>query len=80
MAVLELAVLVQAALDVIGQVRGHVPGERATHVAYLVATVALLPAVAGYVHGDDGRWAAALLAIALVVLAILVIRLQTTWR
>jgi len=80
LAVLQLGLVVQAVLDVIGLARGHHPGEPATHIAYLVASLLVLP-LAGYeTRRDDGGWSATLLVAALVVQAVLVIRMQTTWR
>ncbi|HEX3791769.1 MAG TPA: hypothetical protein VHW44_28165 [Pseudonocardiaceae bacterium] len=77
---IELALLGQAVADLVGQVRGHRPGEPVTHLAYLVASLAVLPAAAGQTADDDGRWAAALLAVALVGVAVIVVRMETTWR
>lgn len=77
---LEVGLLVQAALDVAGLARGHQPREMPTHLAYLIVSVALVPIAAIQTRGDDGLWAGLLLTISLIVLAVLVIRLQTTWR
>lgn len=77
--VIELALLVQAAADVAGLLGGDHPGEPGTHLAYLVTSLVILPAALGTAP-DDGRWAAVLIALALLVLAVLVIRMQTTWR
>lgn len=77
---LELGLLVQAVLDLVALARGHHLREPVTHLAYLVTCLALVPVVAVQTRGDDGRWSALLLAVAMVVLAVLVVRLQTTWR
>lgn len=77
---IQAGLLVQAALDVIGLARGHHPRELPTHLAYLVVSVALVPIAAVQTRGDDGLWSGLLLTIALIVLAVLLIRLQTTWR
>jgi len=80
LSLLEAGLAVQAALDVIGLARGHRPGEQATHVAYLVASLVVVPLAALETRRADGGWSAALLAVALVAVAVLVIRMQTTWR
>jgi hypothetical protein len=77
---LESGLVVQAVLDVLAQLRGHVPGERAVHLAYLVVSLVLLPLAAYETRRDDSVWSAAVVVIALVVLVVLVIRMQTTWR
>lgn len=78
--VLQFGVLVQALLDVIAMVAGHHPGEPVTHVAYLLASLVVLPAAAGQAGRDDGRWAAVLVSVTLLALAVIVIRMATTWR
>jgi hypothetical protein len=80
LAVLEVGLLVQVILDLAGLVRGHHPHEPAAHLAYLVLCLVPLPVAAAQTRGDDGRWSGLLLALALVIVAVLVVRLQTTWR
>lgn len=75
----EVVLLVQAVADVLGQAGGHRPAETATHAAYLGASLVVLPA-AGPQARDDGRWSAVLIAAALLALAVIVVRMQTTWR
>lgn len=74
----ELAVVVQAGLDVLGLARGDRPGSLATHVGYLVTSVALLPIAAGAVQLDEGRWGNAGLAIGCVLVAVVSVRLHQT--
>lgn len=69
-----------AVADAASLALGHVPRELATHLAYLVVSVAVLPAAATQLHGDDGRWAGVLVTAALVVTAVVVVRQLTTWR
>ena len=78
--ILQVALMVQAMLDVVAWVRGHRPGEPATHAAYVVASLVVLPLAAVETKFDDGGWSAGLLIVAFVVLAVLVLRMQTTWR
>jgi hypothetical protein len=76
---IEAVLLVQAVADVLGQVGGHRLAETTTHAAYLGASLVVLPA-AGTQARDDGRWSAVLIAAALIALAVIVVRMQTTWR
>ncbi|GAA1659881.1 hypothetical protein GCM10009765_06570 [Fodinicola feengrottensis] len=78
--IVEAALLIQAILDLAGLLGGHHPAEPATHLAYLVTSLAVLPVAGSQVARDNGRWAATLLAVALLALAVIVVRLQTTWR
>jgi len=74
---IELALLAQA---IAGLGSDHHPAEPSTHVAYLLTSLAILPAALAWGARDNTRSAGALLAIAFLTLAVLVIRLQTTWR
>ncbi|GAA0602860.1 hypothetical protein GCM10010174_18890 [Kutzneria viridogrisea] len=76
----ELAVLAQAVADVCGQLAGHRMAEQLTHNAYLATSLLVLPVTATQIARDNGRWAGLLLAAALIALAVVVVRMQTTWR
>lgn len=76
--VLELALLGQAALDLASPATGHHRPEPATHLGYLLTSLAILPACAAYLHNDRSRWASATIAVACLTLCIVSIRLQTT--
>ncbi|HYS41297.1 MAG TPA: hypothetical protein VEO01_37255 [Pseudonocardiaceae bacterium] len=78
--IIELAVLAQTATDLVRLAGGSHPAEPATHLAYLTTSVLILPAVAGQASRDDGRWAAVLVSAALLVLAVVVVRLTATGR
>jgi len=77
---IEVMLVVLAILDVAGLAGGHRPAEPATHLAYLGASLVVLPAAASQAAGDDGFWAGLLVAVAAVALAVVIVRLQTTWR
>jgi hypothetical protein len=77
---IEVVLVVQALADVLGQVNGHRLAETTTHAAYLAASLVVLPAVGTQTARDDGRWSAVLVAAALLALAVIVVRMQTTWR
>ncbi|MEW2505597.1 MULTISPECIES: hypothetical protein [unclassified Amycolatopsis] len=80
LAVVELALIVQAVADVIGLLTGDRPAELGTHLAYLTTSLVLLPVAAAWSANEQGRWAAVVIAVALLALAVVVIRAQTTWR
>jgi len=80
LATLEVGLLTQAGIDVTAWARGHRPGEPGVHAAYLVVSVVLLPLVLTQAAGRTGRWAGVLVGVALLVTAVLTVRLQTTWR
>jgi uncharacterized membrane protein len=78
--VVELAVLLLVGMDIVGLLTGTHPVEPATHIAYVVTTALILPVLAGYAARDTDRWAGSLVVLALLVLAVLVVRLTTTGR
>jgi hypothetical protein len=78
--VVQSAVVIQAVAVAVALVTGHRPGEPATHVAYLAASVLVLPVAAAQTARDDGGWAGVLVAVAVLVLAVVVVRMQATWR
>lgn len=69
-----------AAVDLIGIVAGHRPAEPTTHVAYVVTAVLVLPLAAARTRRDGGVWARALLAVAMGICAVLVVRMMATGR
>ncbi|MEU4086233.1 hypothetical protein [Streptomyces aureus] len=77
-----LAVLltVRAAWDAATLLGGHQPAQPTVHLAYLLVAPAVLPPVLWAIRGDRGRWAAALCAGAVLLAAVLLVRLQSTWR
>ncbi|HEY3632561.1 MAG TPA: hypothetical protein VGL21_16775 [Jatrophihabitantaceae bacterium] len=77
---IEAMLIVLAVLDIAGLIGGHRPAEPATHLAYLGTALIVLPVAGSQAAGDDGLWAGLLVAGAAVVLAVLIVRLQTTWR
>jgi uncharacterized membrane protein len=77
--VIEAALVVQAIAVVISRFGGYSPRESAENWAYVVTSLVLIPLVAPFARRDRW-WSAVLLAITLVVLAIVVVRMQTTWR
>jgi hypothetical protein len=76
---IEVAMVVQTIAVVIARLGGHQPRESGENWAYVVTSLAVLPLVAPLARRSRW-WAAVILAAALAVEAIVVIRLQTTWR
>ena len=77
--VLEGALIVRAMLGV-GAMATHAhayPG--ATHVAYLITSVAILPVTMAFVTEDRSHWSAAVVVIACVALVVIAVRVQMTW-
>jgi len=74
----EFCLLTQAALDLAGLAGGPRPAELATHIGYLAASVAVLPAAAASVRLDERRWGNTALAIGCVTAAVVSVRLHQT--
>jgi hypothetical protein len=77
----EILLVGQALLDVISYLRGHRPGEPATHLGYLVVSVVLLPLLAGRALGEAeaSRSDYVVTALACGVSIVVVLRLHATW-
>jgi hypothetical protein len=81
LAVLQAAAVVQAGLDVAGELAGHRPAERATHLGYVVASLIIVPIALGAAPPTErrGPWDAAIAAVACVAMLVVVLRLRVTW-
>ena len=77
--VLELLLLVQGVLAVVGLAGGHRPAELTTFAAYL-GSVVLLP-VAGvlWARSEPTRWAGTVLGVAALTVAVMLWRLVDLW-
>ncbi|MGW4486772.1 hypothetical protein ACWEOE_23360 [Amycolatopsis sp. NPDC004368] len=80
LAVVQLALIVQVVADVAGLLGGDRPAEPGTHLAYVATSLLLLPAATAWSAPENGRWGAMVLAVALLAVAVVVVRAQTTWR
>lgn len=76
--VVQVTLVVQAVVDVAQLATGAPSPEPATHIGYLVVSLVALPAAAGSVQLDEGRWGSAALAIGCALVAVVSIRLQQT--
>jgi hypothetical protein len=75
----ELALLVQTVAIIIARSGGYQPRASGENWAYVVTALLTLPLLAPLARRPRW-WSAVILAVALAVLAVVVVRLQTTWR
>ncbi|GII81064.1 hypothetical protein Sru01_60460 [Sphaerisporangium rufum] len=80
LAVLELALLVQAGVGVARVIGGQGPAETATFVGYLIGMVLLPPAAAFWALGERTRWGPAVAAVACLAIPVMVGRLLQVWH
>jgi len=79
-AAVELLLLVQAVIAVVLLVQGdQIKGSAGVFVAYLVFTVLALPVTLLWGLGEPSRWTLVALAVASLVVAVLVLRLDQIW-
>lgn len=79
-AALELLLLVQAVVSVVLLLEGgQIVGSTGVFVAYLIGTLLVLPVTLLWGLGDPSRWTLVALAVACLVVAVLVLRLDQIW-
>jgi hypothetical protein len=79
-AVLEVVLLVQAALAVAALLGGRRPPETGTFVGYLIGIVLLPVAGVLWARSETSRWAGTVLAVAGAVVAVMAWRLLQLWE
>lgn len=77
--VVELILLVQAAIAIGRMFTGDRPDGMATFVGYLLTAVLLPPLAALLGLAERTRWGSALIAAACLVVPVMVVRLQQVW-
>jgi hypothetical protein len=77
--VLELILLVITVWSVIAWIRGDAPAEPVVFFFYLVACLAIPPAMVWWGTGEPGRWGSGVVAAACLVLVVLVLRVSQVW-
>lgn len=83
--VAQVLLVIQAAVDTVTLLRGHRPADPATHLGYLVTSVALLPLLTARPGAtreppaSASRSTAAVAALACAATAVVVVRLHATW-
>jgi hypothetical protein len=78
-AVVELAVLTQVVLAVIGLIGGAEVEGLALFLAYLGFAVVVVPAGALWAVGEKNRWSGGVLAVAALALVVTLTRLSAVW-
>jgi hypothetical protein len=76
--VLEMALLVQAIIDLAALIGGDHESESAANVGYLLTSLAILPVIGSITRLDQGRWATAIVSFGFALLAVITLRLQQT--
>ena len=66
-------------VGVIAWIGGDAPAEPVVFFSYLVACLAIPPLMVWWGRGEPGRWGSGVVAIACLVLAVLVLRVQQVW-
>lgn len=75
----EVLLLAQAVVSLVLLARGGTEAPAVLFVGYLLTAVLLLPVGALWAIGERSRWGNGVLALAGVVVAVLVLRLQQIW-
>lgn len=76
---LELVVLVQSVLGVVGLLRGFRPAELATTIGYLVGILVLVPVAWFWANTERTRFSGVVLAVAAAAVAAMTFRLVVLW-
>jgi hypothetical protein len=78
-ALLEVGLLVVGAIGVVAWIGGDAPAEPVVFFFYLLACLAIPPLMVWWGRGEPGRWGSGVVAIACLVLAVLVLRVEQVW-
>lgn len=78
-AVVELVVLVQVVLAIVGLARGAEVDGIALFVAYLVFSAVVLPIGGLWAVGENDRWSGAVVAISALALVVTLVRMDAVW-
>lgn len=76
---LEVGLVVVSFQAILAWTNGTAPAEPVVFVCYLIACLALPPAMIVWAKGEPGRWGSGAAALACVVLAVLIIRVTQVW-
>lgn len=76
---LEVVVLVQSLVGVVGLVRGFRPAETATTIAYLLGILVLVPLAWFWANNERTRFSGIVLAVAAAGVAAMTFRLLVLW-
>ena len=78
-ALLELGLLAVGVVGVVAWIGGDAPAEPVVFFFYLLACLAIPPLMVWWGRGEPGRWGSGVVAIACLVLAVLVLRVEQVW-
>ena len=79
-AAVEVALLAAMVVAIVASVRGQMAGEPVLFWSYFVTTLFIAPLAVVWGVGDKSRWGTGVVAIAMVTIAVLVVRLQQIWQ
>jgi hypothetical protein len=77
--VLELALVVLGVLAVIAWIGGSPPAEPVVFFFYLLVVLLAPPVMVWWGRGEPGRWGSGAVAVALLLLAVLIVRVEQVW-
>ena len=77
--VLELALVVLGVLAVIAWIGGSAPAEPVVFFFYLLVVLLAPPVMVWWGRGEPGRWGSGAVAVALLLLAVLIVRVEQVW-
>lgn len=77
---LEVLVVVQVVLAVVGLAGGHRPSSTVTFVAYLVGLVVVMPLVVAWSLAERTRWSNLVVAVGALTVMAMTARLDQMWR
>ncbi|HET6213535.1 MAG TPA: hypothetical protein VFE14_11790 [Micromonosporaceae bacterium] len=80
LAVVELLMLVQAAVAIVRMAGGERPGSVPVFVGYLAAALLVPPGAGALAVLERTKWGAVVVAAGALVMAVLMLRLQQVWR
>lgn len=78
--VVELALLIQAGLTVVGMIMGSGPEEKGVLVGYLIGTVLIPPAAAYLALTERTRWGSVVVVVGAFAIAAMTGRLLQVWQ
>lgn len=76
----EAALLVGMIIAIVGDVRGYSEGDPVLFWSYFVTTLLIAPLAVVWGVGDKSLWGTGVVAIAMLTIAVLVVRLAQIWQ
>lgn len=79
-AAVELALVLGGVVALVGSVRGFGEGDPILFWSYFVTTLFIAPLAVVWAVGDKTRWGTGVVVIAMITIAVLVVRLEQIWQ